>query len=73
LGARDWEDHSLRPGQSGQKVSETPISVKKLVVVVYTCDPRYAGGKGRMIVVKTCLGKNVRSYQKNSHSKKKKK
>jgi hypothetical protein len=45
----------LRP--AWEKVSETPISTKKLGMVAFTCHPSYMGGVSRKIVVQTGLGK----------------
>jgi hypothetical protein len=50
----------------GQKVSDTPISTNKLGVVACTCDPSYAGGVGKRIVVgKLAQGKTSRPYPIN--------
>jgi hypothetical protein len=39
---RDWENLHLRPARV--KVSETPISINKLGVVVHFCNPSYVRG-----------------------------
>jgi hypothetical protein len=50
-GSSDEEDHSSRPGWT--KVSETPSQQEQAGP---TCDPSYAGGIGRRIVVQASSG-----------------
>jgi hypothetical protein len=47
-------------GRSRQKVSKTPVSTNKLNVVVYACDPSYAGVISRNIVIHSQPEDNMR-------------
>jgi hypothetical protein len=49
VGDRVWEDHGLR--QAWQKISNTPISINNLGMVVYTCNLSYVGSKHRRIAL----------------------
>jgi hypothetical protein len=39
-------------GQPGQKVSETPNSINKTDMGIYTCNHSYVGGIGRRIAMR---------------------
>jgi hypothetical protein len=53
-------------GQPRQKVSETPIPIKKSGVVLGACNPSYIEGINRRIMVQVGQGKNMRPYSKNN-------
>jgi hypothetical protein len=52
--SRDW--HSNAQGQPGPKVSKTPISISKLVMVVHAYDPCHVEtwvGRSRSVAART--------------------
>jgi hypothetical protein len=56
--------------QPQQSVSQTPISTKKLSMVLNTCHPTYIGSISRKSTIQDSPGKNVRLYLKNNRIKK---
>jgi hypothetical protein len=55
------------PGQSGQKVPETPSQpIKKPCIVAFTCHPSYMGSITSRNVVRASPGKNSRTYVRNN-------
>jgi hypothetical protein len=52
--------------QPRQKVSKTPISRKRVSVVEHFCNPSYAGGISRLILVPGQARQKARLYLKNN-------
>jgi hypothetical protein len=50
-GGRDEEDNGLRPGQKKRRKVRETISTNKPGMVIYNCNPSYAGAIGRSIHV----------------------